>query len=59
MEKFFEFQNLKEKINANNLIRKQKTEQKSQKDFSNYQHPIDLFIDLRDGNISPSIKRLN
>ena len=23
------------------------------KDFSNYQNPIDIFINLRDGNINP------
>ena len=25
----------------------------STKDFSNYQNPIDLFINFRDGNVSP------
>ena len=52
-EKSFEFQNLKEKINPNNLIYRYKTEVISPKDFSDYQNPIDLFINLRDGNINP------
>ena len=47
------FQNLTEKINPNNLIYKCKTEETSLKDFSNYQKPIDLFIDLIDGNKNP------
>ena len=29
-----------------------KTEGISPKDFSNYQNPIELFINLRDGNIN-------
>ena len=52
-EKSFEFQNLIEKINPNNLIYRYKTEVISPKDFSDYQNPIDLFINLRDGNINP------
>ena len=52
-EKSFEFQNLKEKFNPNNLIYRYKTEGIISKDFSNYQNPIDLIINLRDGNISP------
>ena len=48
----FKFQNLKEKINPNNLIYKFKTEGISPKDFSNYQNLIDLCINLRDGNIN-------
>ena len=52
-EKSFEFQNLKEKFNPNNLICRYKTEGMISKDFSNYQNPIDLIINLRDGNISP------
>ena len=32
---------------------KYQTEGISPKDFSNYQNPIDLFINLRDGNINP------
>ena len=30
-----------------------KTEGRSSKDFSNYQNLIDLFINLRDGNVNP------
>ena len=60
-EKSYEFQNLKEKINPNNLIHKHKTEGRSPKDFSDYQILIDLFIILRDSNVNPrqSIKKLN
>ena len=43
-EKYLEFQNLKEKMNPNNLIYKYKTEAISPKSFSNYQNVIDLFI---------------
>ena len=45
-EKSYKFQNLKENINPNNLIYKYKTKGVSPKDFSNYQNPIDLFINL-------------
>ena len=41
-------------INPNNLIYKYKTKGISPKDFSNYQNLIDLFINLRDGNIDPN-----
>ena len=51
-KKSFKFQNLKEKINPNNLIYKFKTEGISPKDFSKYQNLIDLCINLRDGNIN-------
>ena len=44
---------MKEKINPDNLIYKYKTEGRSGKDFSNYQNPIYLFINLRDGNENP------
>ena len=40
-EKSYKFNNLKEKINLNNLIYKYKTEGKTSKDFSNYQNLID------------------
>ena len=52
-EKSYEFQNLKEKINHENLIYNYKTEGKSPKDFSDYQNLIDLFITLRNGNVNP------
>ena len=33
------------------MIYEFKTEERILKDFSNYQDPIDLFINLRDGNV--------
>ena len=35
------------------MILKYKIEGRSLKDFSNYQNSIDLFVNLRDGNINP------
>ena len=35
------------------MIYKYKTKGISPKDFGNYQNPIELFKDLRDGNINP------
>ena len=35
------------------MIYKYKTEGRSLKDFSNYQNPIDLFINLTDSNVNP------
>ena len=52
-EDFYEFKNLKEKIDPNNLICNYKTEGKILRDFSNYQNPIDIFINLSDGNVNP------
>ena len=40
-------------INPDNLIYKCKTEGNCQKNYRNYQDPINLFKDLRDGSISP------
>ena len=57
-EKSFVFQNLKEKTNPNNLIYRYKTKGRSPKDFSNYQNPIDLFINLRDGNIKSDMSEI-
>ena len=51
-EKSYEFNNLKENINPNNLVYKFKTEGRIPKDFSNYQNPVDLFINLRDFNVN-------
>ena len=45
--------NLKKGINPDNLIYKYKSERISTKDFRNYEDPIKLFKDLRDGNINP------
>ena len=46
------FWNLQKRINSDNLIYKYKTEGISPKDFSNYPNLIDLFKNLRDGNIN-------
>ena len=35
------------------MIYEYKTEGRSRKDFSDCQNPIDLFINLRDGNVNP------
>ena len=51
-EKSYEFQKLKENIYPNNFIYNYETEEKISKDFSDYQNSIDLFIDLRDGNVN-------
>ena len=53
VEEKYEFQHLKEKINPNNLIYNYKTEGKISTDFSDYQNPIDIFINLSDGNVNP------
>ena len=45
--------NLEIRINPDNLIYKYKTEGISPKDFTNYQNPIELYKDLRDGSINP------
>ena len=52
-EKSYEFLNLKEKINPNNLIYYYKNEGRRSKDFSGYQNSIDLLINLRDGYVNP------
>ena len=48
-----EFRSLEKRINPDNLIYKYKIERRSPKDFRNYQNPIELFKELRDGNINP------
>ena len=35
------------------MIRNYKTEGRNPKDFRNYQSPIELFGNLRDGNVNP------
>ena len=50
-ERSSEFHNLEKRIHPDNLINKYKTE-RSPKDFRNYQNPIDLFKNLRDGNVN-------
>ena len=52
-ERSYEFQNLKEKSNSNNLIYKYKIQGRGPKDFGNFQNPIDLFRNLRDCNVNP------
>ena len=52
-ERSSEFKDLEKRINLDNLIYKYKNEEKSSKDFRNYQNPIDLFKDLNNGNINP------
>ena len=54
--KSVEFQNLKEKINHDNLIHKHENEGRSLKDFSNCQNLIDLFINLGDGNVNLKVQ---
>ena len=46
------FHNLKKRIYPNYLIYKYRIEGISAKDFSNYQNLLDLFKNLRDGNIN-------
>ena len=46
------FNELEKKINLDNLIYNYKSEEKSPEDFINYHNPIDLFKNLRDGNIN-------
>ena len=46
------FNELEKKINFDNLIYNYKSEEKSPEDFINYHNPIDLFKNLRDGNIN-------
>ena len=42
----------KKRINSDDLIYKYKTEGRTPKDLKNYQHPVELFTDLRDGNMN-------
>ena len=53
-ERSSEFKDLEKRINPINLIYKYKTQGISPKDFRNYQNPIGLFKELRDGNINPN-----
>ena len=47
-----EFENFGKIINPDNLIYKYKTEGRSSKDFTNYRNLIELFKNLRDGNVN-------
>ena len=49
-ERSYELRNLEKLIDLDNLIYKYKTEGMILNDFLNYQKPIQLFKDLRDGN---------
>ena len=51
-EKSSKFRNLEKRINPANLTCKYKLEGGSLKDFRNYQNLIDLFENLRDGNLN-------
>ena len=50
---YLEFSDIKDKIDPNNLVYTFKTDKNEPKDFGNYQTPLKLFEDLRDGNINP------
>ena len=41
------------------MIYKYKAKRISSEDFGNFQNPIDLFKDLRDGNINPKNDQIN
>ena len=47
------FRDLQKKIDPDHMVSMYKTEGKSPKDFRNYQNLIELFKDLKDGNINP------
>ena len=46
------FYKIEKRINPSHFIFNYKTEERSLGDFSVYQNPIDLFKNLRDGNIN-------
>ena len=52
-ERSSEFHNSKKRIDSDNLIYLHKTERRSLEYFKNDQNPMELFKDLRDGNINP------
>ena len=43
----------RKKIDPNKLIYECKTEERSPKDFRDYQNPVDLFKNLKDSNVNP------
>ena len=51
-ERALEFSDIKDKIAPNNLVYTFKTGENEPKDSGNYQMPLKLFEDLRDGHIS-------
>ena len=52
-ERALEFSDIKDKIDPNNLIYVYSTGKSNPKGFGNYQMPMKLFEDLRDGEIDP------
>ena len=52
-ERALEFADIKYKIDTNNLVYRFKTGGNEPEDFVNYQMPLKLFEDLRDGDINP------
>ena len=52
-EKALELSDIKDKIDPKNLIYVFKTSENDSKDFGNYQMPLKLFDNLRDGDINP------
>ena len=52
-ERAREFSDIKDKIDPNNLVYIFKTGENELKDFWNYQMPLKLFEDLRDGDTNP------
>ena len=52
-ERDLEFSDIKNEIDPNNLVYIFKTDKNEAKDFGNYQMPLKLSEDLRDGNINP------
>ena len=52
-ESYFEFDGIKDKINTNKWIYHFKTESRSPKDFKGYQNSLELFENLRDGDVNP------
>ena len=52
-ERHLEFSDIKDKIDPRNLVYIFKTVENELKDFLNYQMPLKLFEDLRDGHINP------
>ena len=52
-ERALEFSDIKDKIDPNNPVYVYSTGKRNPKGFGNYQMPLKLFEDLRDGEIDP------
>ena len=52
-ERALEFSDIKDKIDPNNLVYVYSTGKSNSEGFGNYQIPMKLFEDLRDGEIDP------